>query len=50
MFHKLTMLFAVISTVGNPEGTAAGVAKVFTPGATTQEIIDWVRANVTPRE
>jgi methylmalonyl-CoA mutase, C-terminal domain len=23
-----------------------GVAKVFTPGATTQEIIDWVRSNV----
>jgi methylmalonyl-CoA mutase, C-terminal domain len=24
-----------------------GVAKVFTPGATTTEIVDWVRANVT---
>jgi methylmalonyl-CoA mutase C-terminal domain/subunit len=23
-----------------------GVAKVFTPGATTQEIVEWVRANV----
>ena len=23
-----------------------GVAKVFTPGATTNEIVDWVRANV----
>jgi methylmalonyl-CoA mutase C-terminal domain/subunit len=23
-----------------------GVAKVFTPGATTTEIVDWVRANV----
>ncbi|MCK2236982.1 MULTISPECIES: cobalamin B12-binding domain-containing protein [unclassified Crossiella] len=23
-----------------------GVAKVFTPGATTQEIVDWVRGNV----
>jgi methylmalonyl-CoA mutase, C-terminal domain len=23
-----------------------GVAKVFTPGATTQSIVDWVRANV----
>ncbi|HSK26786.1 MAG TPA: cobalamin B12-binding domain-containing protein [Jiangellales bacterium] len=23
-----------------------GVAKVFTPGATTHEIVDWVRANV----
>jgi methylmalonyl-CoA mutase C-terminal domain/subunit len=26
-----------------------GVAKVFTPGATTQEIIAWVRENVRPR-
>jgi methylmalonyl-CoA mutase, C-terminal domain len=24
-----------------------GVAKVFTPGATTTEIVDWVRANVS---
>ncbi len=27
-----------------PEGM--GVAKVFTPGATTTEIVDWVRSNV----
>ena len=27
----------------------AGVAKVFTPGASTQEIVDWIRANVRPR-
>jgi methylmalonyl-CoA mutase C-terminal domain/subunit len=26
-----------------------GVAKVFTPGATTQEIIDWVKRNIAPR-
>src|SRR5260221_5265115 len=26
-----------------------GVAKVFTPGATTQEIIDWVTTNIEPR-
>jgi len=26
-----------------------GVAKVFTPGSTTQEIIHWVRENVRPR-
>ncbi len=26
-----------------------GVAKVFTPGASTQEIIAWVRENVRPR-
>ncbi|MDP9496584.1 MAG: cobalamin B12-binding domain-containing protein [Actinomycetota bacterium] len=25
---------------------ALGVAEVFTPGATTQSIVDWVRANV----
>ena len=25
---------------------ALGVAKIFTPGATTSEIVDWVRANV----
>ena len=28
---------------------AAGVARIFTPGATTQEIVDWIRANVRPR-
>ena len=27
----------------------SGVAKVFTPGTTTQEIIDWIRENVRPR-
>jgi methylmalonyl-CoA mutase C-terminal domain/subunit len=25
----------------------AGVAKIFTPGATMDEIVDWVRGNVT---
>ena len=29
-----------------PALTEMGVAKVFTPGATTTEIVDWVRANV----
>ncbi|GAB3676778.1 cobalamin B12-binding domain-containing protein [Angustibacter aerolatus] len=29
-----------------PQLEAMGVAKVFTPGATTQSIVDWVRANV----
>jgi methylmalonyl-CoA mutase, C-terminal domain len=29
-----------------PALTKMGVAKVFTPGATTTEIVDWVRANV----
>ena len=28
---------------------AAGVARVFTPGASTAEIVEWVRANVRPR-
>jgi methylmalonyl-CoA mutase C-terminal domain/subunit len=27
-----------------------GVAKIFTPGATTQSIVDWVRMNVAERE
>ena len=31
-----------------PELQALGVAKVFTPGATTTEIVDWVRQNVHP--
>jgi isobutyryl-CoA mutase small subunit len=29
-----------------PKLEKLGVAKVFTPGASTQEIVDWVRANV----
>ncbi|GGK14398.1 methylmalonyl-CoA mutase [Pilimelia terevasa] len=29
-----------------PELTRIGVAKVFTPGATTTSIVEWVRANV----
>ena len=32
-----------------PALTAAGVAKIFTPGATTQEIVSWVREHVHPR-
>jgi methylmalonyl-CoA mutase C-terminal domain/subunit len=32
-----------------PALTGAGVAKIFTPGASTQEIVDWIRANVRPR-
>jgi methylmalonyl-CoA mutase, C-terminal domain len=31
-----------------PELEALGVARIFTPGATTNEIVDWVRANVHP--
>jgi methylmalonyl-CoA mutase C-terminal domain/subunit len=33
-----------------PQLTAAGVAKVFTPGARTQDIIAWVRDTVHPRQ
>ena len=32
-----------------PPLTAAGVARTFTPGATTQEIVAWVREHVHPR-
>ena len=28
----------------------AGVLEIFTPGSSTETIIDWVRANVHPRE
>jgi len=31
-----------------PELERLGVAKIFTPGATTQSIVDWVRARVAP--
>jgi methylmalonyl-CoA mutase C-terminal domain/subunit len=31
-----------------PELERMGVAKVFTPGATTTEIVGWVRSNVDP--
>jgi len=27
----------------------AGVRRMFTPGATTQEVVEWVKANVPPR-
>ena len=32
-----------------PELQKHGVKAIFTPGATTQAVIDWVRANVPPR-
>ena len=28
---------------------AAGVKEIFTPGATTESVISWVRANISPR-
>ncbi len=31
-----------------PELQALGVAKIFTPGATTTEIVEWVRGAVVP--
>ncbi len=29
---------------------AAGVVEVFTPGASTNGVVEWVRANIRPRE
>jgi methylmalonyl-CoA mutase C-terminal domain/subunit len=36
----------IIPEADIPELTRLGVAKVFTPGATTQAIVDWVREHV----
>ncbi|MFI6758561.1 MULTISPECIES: cobalamin B12-binding domain-containing protein [Micromonospora] len=36
----------IIPDADIPELERIGVAKVFTPGATTQAIVEWVRANV----
>ncbi|MGH3647102.1 MAG: cobalamin B12-binding domain-containing protein [Micromonosporaceae bacterium] len=36
----------IIPEADIPELTTLGVAKVFTPGATTQSIVEWVRENV----
>jgi methylmalonyl-CoA mutase C-terminal domain/subunit len=36
----------IVPAADIPELEAMGVAKIFTPGATTGEIIEWVRANV----
>ena len=36
----------IIPEADIPELTSLGVAKVFTPGATTTEIVEWVRGNV----
>ena len=36
----------IIPDADMPELERLGVAKIFTPGATTTEIIDWVRANL----
>lgn len=36
----------IIPDADIPELTRLGVAKIFTPGATTQSIVDWVNKNV----
>ena len=36
----------IIPEADLPELERLGVAKIFTPGATTTDIIDWVRANL----
>ena len=36
----------IIPDADIPELTSMGVAKIFTPGATTQSIVDWVRTHV----
>ena len=33
-----------------PELKELGVAEIFTPGARTTDIVDWVKANVAPRD
>ena len=44
------MLFGggIIPDADIPELEAMGVAKVFTPGAPMDDIVEWVRANVAP--
>ena len=59
LFRRLTELLAerdatdvvvfgggIIPDGDIPELNRLGVAKVFTPGATMEEIVDWVRTNV----
>ena len=33
-----------------PELKKLGVKEIFTPGASTEDIVNWVRANIHPRE
>ncbi|HUR15009.1 MAG TPA: cobalamin B12-binding domain-containing protein [Mycobacteriales bacterium] len=40
----------IIPDADIPELSGLGVAKVFTPGTTTQEIVEWVGANVRPSD
>jgi len=39
----------IIPDEDRPELERAGVAAIFTPGATTQDIVDWIRNNIKPR-
>lgn len=39
----------IIPDEDRPTLLAAGVAEIFTPGASTQDIVAWVHANVRPR-
>jgi methylmalonyl-CoA mutase C-terminal domain/subunit len=39
----------IIPEADAPALAAAGVARIFTPGASTQEIVAWVRTHVRPR-
>ncbi len=39
----------IIPEVDITELAALGVAKIFTPGAATHEIVDWVRANLSEK-
>jgi methylmalonyl-CoA mutase C-terminal domain/subunit len=39
----------IIPDEDRPALEQAGVASIFTPGATTQEIVDWITGNIRPR-
>ena len=39
----------IVPEEDQPTLASVGVAKVFTPGATIQDVVDWVSANVRPR-
>jgi methylmalonyl-CoA mutase C-terminal domain/subunit len=39
----------IIPDEDRPSLEALGVAAIFTPGATTQEIVDWIRGHIRPR-
>ena len=39
----------IVPSEDQPVLAGAGVAKVFTPGATIQDVVEWVRGNVRPR-